>query len=318
MGSGLIGCGALLKALAAAYPAGAGRGSLMASLRLPADEISLLCSELNAIDPIIEIRGDTIALKRPLSLLDEAYIYKNARGRGRVEVLDCIDSTNTECLRRADNLTSGDVLLAEIQTAGRGRRNGRWYSPIGASLAFSLCHVFSGIDKLKGLSVAAGCAVAGTLESLGLTGLKVKWPNDVYVGEAKLCGILVESVPQKPGIAAVIGVGLNVQEASISSLKREVASLSSAGGRRFDRNEVAVALISKLREVCARFEREGLSAHIAYLNAHDGLKGRNVTLELEGQTVTGTAAGINPDGALILYKDGKSAAYNSGHIVGIS
>lgn len=131
--------------------------------------------------------------------------------------LDTIDSTNSEALRRLPELPSGTVLAAREQTAGRGQRGNTWFSQPGKNLTFSLV--------LKNLPLTASqairlnflfsVAVADFLQARGVEAA-IKWPNDIYVGGRKICGMLIENTLGPGGklAASVVGLGLNINQAS--------------------------------------------------------------------------------------------------------
>ncbi|MBV8062746.1 MAG: biotin--[acetyl-CoA-carboxylase] ligase [Nevskia sp.] len=128
-----------------------------------------------------------------------------------LEVLARTDSTNQRLLE-ADAAQDPQVLFAELQTAGRGRRGRQWRSPFGANLYLSLAWSFPAWPpQLSALSLAVGVACARALRRAGLRAVRLKWPNDLRVGEAKLGGILIEQRGEAGGACrVVIGVGLNV------------------------------------------------------------------------------------------------------------
>ena len=127
-----------------------------------------------------------------------------------VAVLAECGSTNSLLLEKAEQgAPSGTVIVAERQTAGRGRLGRQWFSEPGASLTFSLLWRLPPGSSPSGLSLAVGVALAEALETKGIGGLALKWPNDLLRDGKKLAGVLIELVPGTPH-AAVIGVGLNL------------------------------------------------------------------------------------------------------------
>jgi len=133
---------------------------------------------------IEKVRGRGYRLSRALSLLDAGRVTEMlgpGSGKFVLEVLDRVDSTNTRLmLRAAEGAPSGLVMAAEAQTAGRGRRGRAWQSAIGSTLTFSLLWRFAqGARELAGLSLAVGVALARALRACGVSGVALKWPNDV-------------------------------------------------------------------------------------------------------------------------------------------
>ena len=172
--------------------------------------------------PIEARPGVGYALAGPVDLLDAGRIRQAlpaavSAGIDTLEVAWSLDSTNSELLRRGPQGQGVQVLLAERQSGGRGRRGRAWASPLAANLYLSVARGFEGgLARLGGLSLVAGVAVAEALRVLGAVEAGLKWPNDVVVVEGdglrKLGGILVEGGGEHAGPArAVIGIGLNVR-----------------------------------------------------------------------------------------------------------
>lgn len=141
----------------------------------------------------------------------------------------------------------GTVVLAERQTAGRGRKGAAWFHAEGAGLAFSVLVEPSWSKERWGwVSLAAGLAVAEALEGFGFAP-EIKWPNDVWLGGRKCCGILVEA----PGDQVVVGVGLNVNGAEFPG-EFEATSLEAEGGVPLSRDRVLEAVWRRMLDVMGR------------------------------------------------------------------
>ena len=222
-----------------------------------------------------------------------------------VHVVERCGSTNSALL--SGDFAAPCLLAAEEQTAGRGRRGRRWYSARGASATFSLAHLSRRpLRELAGLSLVAGVAAAQALRELGAAGVRLKWPNDLVVGDDKLGGILVETRAAGERKAAstlvVIGIGINCREdAKLSSrVRRGVTSLERC---RVEprRSRVIGAVATKLVQALARFEADGLEPTRRQWQPLDALAGRRVRVRLaDGRTVSGVASGLAEDGALRL------------------
>jgi len=235
------------------------------------------------------------------------------------EVLPEVDSTNSELMRRA---RAGDtrptLLVAERQTAGRGRRGREWHSAPGDSLTFSLGLPLAPASW-SGLSLAVGVAVARALHpDIGL-----KWPNDLWLQGRKLAGILVEtaSVVDRPGADpgpdrspvryAVVGVGINIAPrppgealATPPAALRELWPDADAGAALL---RVAPPLVSALQA----FERLGFPAFHARFDARDLLRDRPVTLS---DGTSGTAHGVSEAGALLVHTASGMQAVTSAEV----
>ncbi len=216
-----------------------------------------------------------------------------------VEVLAEVDSTNSELMRRARAGQADPVLLvAERQTAGRGRRGRGWASSPGDSLTFSLGLPLAPADW-SGLSLAVGVAVA---EALG-PGIGLKWPNDLWVGPRKLAGILVETAtPAGADPAArrptIVGIGINIAPRApaqgMDIAPADLRALWPQADAPAALQRIALPLVRAL----LAFEREGFAPFEAGFAARDVLRGRPVTLS---DGTRGTAAGIGPGGGLLVH-----------------
>lgn len=237
------------------------------------------------------------------------------------QVLWSVPSTNTALLEVQD-LPAGrcDFLLAECQTAGRGRRARTWLAPPGGALCLSLSWGFASLPAdIAALSLAIGIATAKVLNKSGPGAVQLKWPNDLQVADRKLGGILIELRAEAAGPAyAVIGIGLNVQLGSLSSEVRamgtEPADLASCGLERCDRNILAAALIAELIGTLQEFERHGFGPFLQAWREVDALQGREVTVSQAGGQVSGTADGVEADGALRLRTASGLQSFHSGEV----
>ncbi len=235
-----------------------------------------------------------------------------------VEVLPSIDSTNTELMRRARaGQTEPTLLVAEQQTAGRGRLGRVWQSDVGASLMLSLGLPMAPRDW-SGLSLAVGVSVAESLQPT-LPPLEpgqpprigLKWPNDLWLsGDRKLGGILVETAsfvaPQAAqpatthGTAAryvVVGIGINVLPRSGEGMSMPPGCLQDVEPG-LDAPTALLRIVPPLVAMLQGFEACGFAPVQPRFAARDVLQGRPVTLS-DGQT--GTAHGVGEDGALLVH-----------------
>jgi BirA family biotin operon repressor/biotin-[acetyl-CoA-carboxylase] ligase len=214
-----------------------------------------------------------------------------------VEILPEIDSTNSELMRRARGGQLEPVLLvAEHQTSGRGRLGREW---VGAgaltSLTFSLGLPLAPVDW-SGLSLAVGIAVAGALNPQ----LRLKWPNDIWLEERKLGGILIETVSVGEVRYAVIGVGINVQLPATTGLRTPPASLVELQPNALAPH-VLGQLVLPIVQALQRFAREGFGPLRLAYHAMDLLYGCEVVCS---DGVTGTARGVDGNGALLVHTSG--------------
>jgi BirA family biotin operon repressor/biotin-[acetyl-CoA-carboxylase] ligase len=263
--------------------------------------------------PIVAVGKRGYRLDGPLDLLD-ADAIRQALGpvaqalAGPIEVAWQIDSTNTALLREAaEGASAGRILLAEFQSAGRGRRGRTWVAPLASSICLSVLWRCDGLARLGGLSVAVGLALARACAALGLPAAQVKWPNDLVVDGAKLAGVLVEAGGEWNGAAhVVVGIGINwrlpgsvraVIDQASTDLASTLAPLPS-------RNEIVARVLDELLPLLAATVRVGAAAQLGDYARHDALAGRDVDVVDGTHRWSGTALGINPQGELLV-RDGE-------------
>jgi BirA family biotin operon repressor/biotin-[acetyl-CoA-carboxylase] ligase len=240
-----------------------------------------------------------------------------------VEVVDQVDSTSTELMRRlARRDIHGCAIAAEWQTAGRGRRGRTWTAIVGGGLTFSLGWRFEqGAGFLAGLSLAVGVAVARALEAEGFTGIRLKWPNDLIHKHLKFGGILIELNGDALGPSTtVIGIGLNIRlpAAARKDITQPVTDLASVAGRRappIDRNRLLARLLIELAEVLDRYAKDGFAPFVVEWQRRHAYQGKPVRLTLpDGIAVSGKVAGVDASGALVLADGPRRARFLSGEI----
>lgn len=233
------------------------------------------------------------------------------------EVSDCVSrldvawttaSTNTELVERPYPAQGkSEVMLAEYQSAGRGRRGRTWLAPPGGAVCLSFSWTFPEVPREPGaLSLAIGVCVLRALGALGVADVKLKWPNDVLVGDRKLGGILIELRAESAGAACVVvGIGLNVALGSellekIASTGLSAVDLASVTAARVSRNELAARIIDHSMRGLKQFGREGLKPFLEEWQRADALHAREVAVHIGDETVRGLARGIDLGGALMV------------------
>ncbi|MCI1896918.1 MAG: bifunctional biotin--[acetyl-CoA-carboxylase] ligase/biotin operon repressor BirA [Enterobacter sp.] len=265
---------------------------------------------------VFTVPGKGYSLPEPMQLLDEQAI-RSQFDQGTIAVLPVIDSTNQYLLDRLSELSSGDSCIAEYQQAGRGRRGRKWFSPFGANLYLSMFwRLEQGPAAAIGLSLVIGIVMAEVLQDLGADKVRVKWPNDLYLQDRKLAGILVE-LTGKTGDAAqiVIGAGLNMVMRHVETdiVNQGWITLQEAGVN-IDRNALAVRLIKELRESLVLFEQEGLAPFLPRWEKLDNFIHRPVKLIIGDKEIFGISRGIDAQGALLLEQDGILKPWVGGEI----
>ena len=225
-----------------------------------------------------------------------------------IETAWTVDSTNSVLLARPNPPFGGcDVLFAEYQTAGRGRRGRAWLAPPGGSICQSLAWVFREVPQdLGALGLVIGVCALRALRELGLEDVRLKWPNDIVVEDKKLGGILIELRAESAGPASVvIGIGLNVAlgarvleavgETGVSPI-----DLVTAGLNQPSRNALAAVLITQIVRGLLVFEKEGLRPFAEEWRSADALRGRQIDVHTMEGVARGLARGIDVHGALVV------------------
>lgn len=210
------------------------------------------------------------------------------------------------------------VVLAEHQTAGRGRRGKAWVSWPGASLTFSSLWRFpAGAPVPAGLSLVAGIAMALALEKLGTVGVQLKWPNDVLLLGQKVAGILVELLPGRSGTpAAVIGIGLNLAVPAGEQIPDQtgVTDLASHLHQLPDRNRLAALLLAELHNLLETYASAGFPALRGAWQQRNAFADLPVRISGESVDLEGICAGVDDDGALLLRTDSGIVRILSGEV----
>lgn len=218
-------------------------------------------------------------------------------------LLDC-QSTNLLARELPADKAGGSVLIAERQTAGRGRRGKHWVSPFGRNVYLSIVWGFeAGAAALEGLSLAVGVAVSRALAENGASDIQLKWPNDVLWQGKKLGGILLEVMGDPVGHCQVIvGIGINVGMTVESQdiIDQPWVELEQIVGCKIDRNRIAAAVVSEVLPLLACYEDRGFSAFRQEWQGLDAFAGQAVELVAGSKTISGVARGVSGNGALLL------------------
>ncbi len=260
--------------------------------------------------------GSGYRLIAPFERLDASAIRAGvdpatAARLGRLALHWQLDSTSSELLRRqAEEPRDLQVCVAELQSAGRGRRGRAWRTPLGGGLALSMLKRFErGMAGLAGLSLVAGVAAIEALADVGIAEVGLKWPNDLVAREAKLGGILVELGGDALGPChAVIGIGINLRldAGARAAIDQPCIDLATLAGAPVSRNLLAGRLITRLADALDRFAQTGFADFAGAYARHDILHGRTVQVIRGGVGVAGTARGVDPRGALrVAFADGE-------------
>ena len=258
---------------------------------------------------IFSVRGRGYKLAAPIEFIDVARVREQlgaAAPRVRLQAVDEVDSTSTRLMALAEGgAPSGTCIVAEWQSAGRGRRGRSWIAALGGSLTFSLLWRFDrGAGHLGGLSLAVGVAVARALRAAGVERAQVKWPNDVVSDLRKIAGILVETAGEMQGPSvAVIGVGVNYRLGvqTLDRIDQPVADVAQCSAAPPSRSDLLARLLKELVAVLDAFERNGFPAlRDAWRELH-AYHGRRVrVVPGRDSPFDADVVDVGPDGVLVV------------------
>ncbi|AKE52886.1 bifunctional biotin--[acetyl-CoA-carboxylase] ligase/biotin operon repressor BirA [Kangiella geojedonensis] len=249
---------------------------------------------------IESVTGRGYCLQFPVELLDEERL-KQSLSLNELEVRLITDSTN-EALK-SEGFAHNKLVVAEYQSAGRGRRGRQWVSPIASNLYLSLgWKTQLPVQQLGGLSLVVGLAIVNALKQLGVKDVEVKWPNDIRYQGRKLGGILVElSGDMVGGLNVIIGVGLNVHMASVAadSIDQDWINLQELKPD-ISRQAVLINVIKQLQSHLEQFSSEGFESFQADWRQVDECFNKKVSILQGDDVINGVGAGVDTNGAFLL------------------
>lgn len=258
-----------------------------------------------------------------VELLDKALILDGLKPQTRqklssLRIETSLDSTNSALQRLPLPEQHSTVILAEQQTAGRGRRGRLWHSPYGQNLYLSLGWKFErSLSELGCLPLVVALSAANALTRAGLQRHRVKWPNDLLLDGRKLCGCLVELQGDMRGPChAVLGIGINVYMPQ-SEVTSEIDQAWTDVHSRLpgcSRNGLASLLLEELIAHLSLFASQGFKPFMETWTQLDALNGQVISMNHGNDLLKGTAMGIDESGALILDTGTEVLKLHSGEV----
>ena len=236
------------------------------------------------------------------------------RSKVVLEVFDTISSTNDYLLSKEKNKNKDiNVCIAEEQTKGRGRRGKSWISPKFKNIYFSL-NSYLKKEDLSGLSIAVALSVSKVLTKINVMSL-IKWPNDLLVGNKKICGILIETAKVGELTKVVIGIGINVNMEYSELIDQEWTSIKLEKKQSVDRNSIITEMIKQLCITLNKFEQEEFDYFLNKFTSLDLLKDKEFTLK-DKPNETFIGKGIDNKGLLIAQnlKNQRIVKFSSGEV----
>ena len=241
-----------------------------------------------------------------------------------LELLNVTDSTNKYLNASANEKPHASVVIANIQTKGKGRRGRSWQASVGESLAMSILWKFDkGASGLSGLSLVVGLAIQRLMKKIGINNSFLKWPNDLLILEGdtyfKLAGVLIELQGDlESRCSAVIGVGLNYDLSSdiLKNIDQPATNIKKYLNSDMDLNQLSAILIKEIINSLSEFENNGfLSVKDEWLS-YNAFKEKTISfIKSGGELITGQIVDIENDGALkILQNNGIHETLISGEV----
>ena len=233
-----------------------------------------------------------------------------------LEIFDTISSTNDYLLKKEKNNNKNKdikICIAEEQTKGRGRRGKSWISPKFKNIYFSL-NSYLKKEDLSGLSIAVALSVSKVLTKINVKSL-IKWPNDLLVGNKKICGILIETVKVDKLTKVVIGIGINVNMEYSELIDQEWTSIKLEKKQTVDRNPIITEMINQLCTTLNQFEQEEFDYFLNKFKSLDFLKDKEFNLKEKPKEIF-IGKGIDNKGLLMAQnlKDQKIVKFSSGEV----
>ncbi|WP_417548837.1 biotin--[acetyl-CoA-carboxylase] ligase [Methylophaga sp.] len=233
-----------------------------------------------------------------------------------LQVFSEVTSTNDVLWQKAQGGINGiAVCLAEMQTAGRGRRGSQWVSPASGNIYLSIMCSLNSESVRNGLSIAIGIALINTLKAEGIEGLQLKWPNDVLHKRRKLAGILVESRYGSQNYVTVgIGLNLSLPDNLQTAIPQPIISLEQLCDPLPCRNRLAAKIIQNMIETLELFSHRGLNDFLPLWPQYDALHNQAINIISEDGQFTALACGINEQGELRYMRDQQVAYLSNSHL----
>ena len=275
--------------------------------------------------PVDSLDDGRVRLRSPMEVLDRDVVLSGLGGGARLalekmEIFFEVESTSQYLLdlAREDEAPRPRACLAETQSAGRGRGGRSFHSAPGGSVLLSLLWpVALPPAELMGLSPALGVAVARVLESEGVEGVGLKWPNDVLVRGRKVSGILLDLGQDRRGCGVLVaGVGINVRldRASARAIDQPWTDLHRSLGRTPSRSRVAGRVIDRIVRAIGLYMERGFDPFRSPYRERDWLQGKALRVEGTPRALLGIGRGVDERGALLIEEEGRVTALLSGDV----
>ena len=263
------------------------------------------------------------ALAQPTPLLDAQSILHAMHSNHLQNIVGLhlqfeTESTQRLAIQKPAPEQGIEVWLAETQSHGQGRRGKLWRSPPLCNIYCSLNRRFAcSIAAMSGFSLAVAVMLAESLRAMGVEGIALKWPNDIWLHGEKCAGLLIQIRGEVAGPCEVtVGFGINVAmpEQAGQGIDQAWTSLSKQDARAWDRNQIIASVLSAMLKGFEQYEQHGLAAFKDRWRGMDALHGKPVRLSNGAQIIDGIAQGIDEQGALQVQQGDTLNRYHSGEL----
>jgi BirA family biotin operon repressor/biotin-[acetyl-CoA-carboxylase] ligase len=267
---------------------------------------------------INEING-YYEIQQPIVPLVSAEIYKHLQH----DIIKCISDLVIKYQVTSTNISIHEyeykhdylVMLAEYQQAGKGRRAKKWYSPLGSNIYLSIKFIHANSEYAHFVPLVTALALCTGLAYLGIKGCMIKWPNDIYVNEKKIAGILAENrYNPNIGNTCVVGIGLNVNMGESPAIDQDWTSLALEQKKLFDRNRVTALLLSEIIHQYEKLQDFDVTEFIYNWHKYDYLRGKPIMVHSDKTDYEAVATGLSKDGSLQISVNGRNKKIYSAEV----
>ena len=235
-----------------------------------------------------------------------------------------LESTNiiakVKASPRAEGINEGTIIIAERQSAGKGRLGRRWFSPVGGIWLSIILYPQLSPSYIPRITLMTAVAIVKAIERCAQIKAQIKWPNDILINEKKVCGILTEMSAELDMINwVVVGIGINVNvdhREFPEDIQEKIISLQEFLGKEISRVRLAQILLEEFEKYYERLKRREFSSILKEWKLYSHTLGRKIKINMGEKVVSGEAINVNEEGALILKKeDGELLEIISGTII---
>ena len=293
--------------------------SLTKELDLTHAEASKIIENFLKLDNFLIEKEKTLCCISPLKLLDSSSIEEeinslNQQNKNLIYAHHIVsESTNTVAAKLLNHSESSVLVSSDFQTKGKGQRGKHWIANPGSSLLFSV-----GLKAIKkeyfqrNLSLCIGVIIHKYLASIGASNIYLKWPNDIYFGERKLCGILVENTFYEDTNNCVVGIGINKHPFKLG--QEQVAGINELLVDGFSSEKIVSDLTKEIITLNSKNEWTSFAGLCGYFNRYDFLKNKTIKITTGSEKLQGKAIGVNEEGELLLFSEGIEKKFASGSV----